>query len=236
MQDWAAKLLDVQETDLKIAKIREQLDQIPAKRKEAETLYADEMNALEAARQKLKGLEVAYRQLENESAAVMEKKRNFLAKTSLIKNNDEYRAALIQIEMCDKAVDDIETRQLELMDDVEQARKDADSCRRTVELAKKRAETVKEDLHSLEQQAMARLEALQAERNTRAAAVDPSLLAQYEHLRKGRTTKPTSPCFVPVIDSVCGRCRMIVTAQFCQDVKKGKLVTCQTCGAMLYAE
>ena len=236
MQEWAAKLLEVQETDLKIAKIREQLDQIPAKRKETEALYADEARSLEGARQAMKNLELAYRQLENESATVAEKKRNFLAKTSLIKNNDEYRAALIQIEMCDKAVDEIETRQLELMDKMEKARADVEACRRTVELAKKRAEAVAEDMQALEQQAKARMETLQAQRSRQAAEVDKSLLERYDHLRQGRNAKATTPCFVPVLDSACGRCRMSVTAQFCQDVRKGKLVICPTCGAMLYAE
>lgn len=236
MQEWVTKLLAVQEIDLKIAKIREQLEQIPAKRQEADSLYADENQAWEKAKQFQKNKEIACRQTETEIATANEKKRNFLAKTTMIKNNDEYKAAMIQIEMCDKTIDDLETKQLLLMDEIEAAKQETENRRKTVELAKKRAEAVKDDLSALENQAKARLETMQSDRDKAAAEVEPALLAQYEHKRSGRNSSQARPCFVPVIDSSCGRCRMNVTAQICQDVRKGKLVICQTCGAMLYAE
>ena len=90
MQDWTHKLLALQDIDLQLAKINEQLAQVPQKQKEAEALFQAESQDYEKVRQQVKQAELALKQLDNQIAMQQDKKRDFQSKTILIKNNDEY--------------------------------------------------------------------------------------------------------------------------------------------------
>ena len=63
-----------------------------------------------------------------------------------------------------------------------------------------------------------------------AAAVEVSLL------RAERAANPLLPWVVTVGNSACGRCHRQLTPQRYIQVKKGELVFCENCGAILYYE
>ena len=115
MQAWVEKLVELQDIDLKIAKLELQLGELPKRQAEAELQYKAEADALAAATNDLKQAEVAAKGIETQITTAREKKRDFQAKTITIKNNDEYRAAILQIEMMDKAIADLEEKQIEAM-------------------------------------------------------------------------------------------------------------------------
>ena len=236
MHDWAIKLLAVQELDIRLAKIAEQMALVPAKQAEADQLFNAESQAFEQAKQRLKEYEVAAKTLENEIAVEQEKKRNFQSKTILIKNNEEYRAALLHIEMCDQVIKNLEDQQLEKMFEIDTLKQDVADRQQEVEQAKKRTQGVKEEYQTLKENCEKQYAQLKIERDQAAAEADPELLRRYTHLRSGRNYNPTQPCLVPIMDGACGRCRMRMTAQICQDTINGKNVACPSCAAMLYAE
>ena len=115
MQAWVEKLVELQDIDLKIAKLELQLGELPKRQAEAELQYKAEADALAAATNDLKQAEVAAKGIETQITTARDKKRDFQAKTITIKNNDEYRAAILQIEMMDKAIADLEEKQIEAM-------------------------------------------------------------------------------------------------------------------------
>jgi len=236
MHDWAIKLLAVQDIDIKMAKTDAQLALVPSKQAEADQLFETENQALEKAKQCLKEAEVAGKNLDNEIVTQQEKKRNFQSKTILIKNNEEYRAALLQIEMCEQVIKNLEDQQLEKMFEIDALKEEVANQQKEVELAKKRAQGVKEEYEVLKGNCEKQLVQLKLEREQAVAEVDPELLRPYTHLRSGRNQNPTQPCLVPIIDGACGRCRMRMTAQTCQDTINGKVVFCPSCAAMIYAE
>ena len=236
MHDWAKKLIMIQEMDIRIAKIAEQLNQVPVKQQEADALYINESKDYEQAKLQLKELEVAAKHLENEIASQAEKKRVFQSKTILIKSNDEYKSALLQIEMCDQVVKNLEDQQLELMFKIETARTDVSNKKQAVEHAKKRAASVKEDLEVLKKTCEEQIAVISQERAAAVPTADPKLMKKYEHQRNGRNNSPLQPCVIPIRDGVCSRCRMCMTPQICQDVAKGKIVFCPSCSGLLYCE
>jgi predicted nucleic acid-binding Zn-ribbon protein len=236
MHDWAIKLLAVQDIDIKMGKTDAQLALVPSKQAEADQLFEAENQTLEKAKLCLKEAEVAGKKLENEIVTQQEKKRNFQSKTILIKSNEEYRAALLQIEMCDQVIKNLEDQQLEKMFEIDALKEEVANQQKEVELAKKRAQSVKEEYEVLKENCEKQLVQLKSEREQAAAEVDPELLRHYTHLRSGRNQNPTHACLVPIIDGACGRCRMRMTAQTCQDTINGKTVFCPSCAAMIYAE
>ena len=86
MQAWVEKLVELQDIDLKIAKLELQLGELPKRQAEAELQYKAEADALAAATNDLKQAEVAAKGIETQITTAREKKRDFQAKTITIKN------------------------------------------------------------------------------------------------------------------------------------------------------
>ena len=240
MHDWVESLLALQELDIRLAKMDEQLRSIPEKRKEAEKQYAAETEALNLAKAAFKEAELAARKYDGEINALLEKKRSFQSKSALIKNNDEYRAALMQIEMCDHAVAALEEKQLEAMMALDGLKETVALREKDLASGKKRAEGMLEDLKTLTANCQAQIDELQAKRPELLKPFaerypDEPYLERYTRLRAGRGN-PTTPCVVPVLDESCGRCRMKITAQLKNDTVNGKLTFCPSCSAMLFWE
>ena len=236
MQEWVGSLLELQALDVKAAKIEELLATIPRQMEEVKTLYQKENEAAEAAKKNVQAVTSRIHDIENEITSVRTQKQNFQSKSALIKNNDEYRAAMLQIELCDKRVSELEDAQLTAMDELEKAQ--ALLKERTISLneAKHRADGVVADLEVRKKNATASLQELMAQRPPLAAAVEPRLLAKYDRLRSSRQNVKTRECVVPIVDRVCERCHMKVTDQAYVSATKGEQVICGSCGAMLYSQ
>ncbi|MFA6816170.1 MAG: C4-type zinc ribbon domain-containing protein [Lentisphaeria bacterium] len=236
MHEWVKKILTVQEFDLKIAKIAEQLRQIPDKIKKSDVLFADETRLLKEAKEKKQSTELKIKKNESDIASQNAKKQDFQAKTTMIKSNDEYRTALLHIEGIEQVIKHLEDAQIELMIENEKNITELKQKKTQVEIAKNRAEDVKKDLLQLEDTCIERAQSLLLKRQEAAKEVDPKLLINYNRIRKGRNADSTRPCVVPVVDEACGRCRLKVTPQTYQDVLNGKEMYCPHCAALLYAE
>ena len=236
MQEWVGSLLELQALDVKAAKIEELLATIPRQMEEVKNLYQAENDAAEAAKKNVQAVTARIHDIENEIASVRTQKGSFQSKSALIKNNDEYRAAMLQIELCDKRISELEDSQILAMDELEQAQ--ALLRERTLSLneAKHRADGVVADLEVRRKNATASLQELTAQRPSLASAVEPRLLAKYDRLRNSRQNVKTRECVVPIVDRVCDRCHMKVTDQAYISATKGEHVICGSCGAMLYAQ
>ena len=236
MHDWARSLVNLQDLDIQIGHLEESLAQIPLKIADAQNLYQAENAEFETAKKNAQDAELVIRAAEKNIAAINEQKRNFQSKTAIIKSNDEYRAALIQIEMCDKQISEAETEMLAGMDKLDELKAVLKEKGDSLAAAKKHAEDVCKTFKEEENQIKAKIAELQAQRPELASKVDEELLSKYERLRTAKRHKPTQAVIVPVNDGCCGRCRIAVTTQVLNNTHKGQVVYCGSCGAMLYYE
>jgi predicted nucleic acid-binding Zn-ribbon protein len=236
MHDWVENLLQVQRIDVRMAKIQAQLDALPRDIGATEELQrADEARLAEAG-QKLIELEKELKKIEMDVEALNAKKSDFQAKSTMIKNNEEYRAALHQIEQCDHQIAKCEDRELELMEALEEARAAKKECASILDVTKKRVAEVQQDFETRRKNSEAALGELAETRAPALSAVERTPASRYERLRMSGRARAGQPVLVPIHDEVCGRCRMNVTAQVRMNALKGMPVNCQNCGAMLYTE
>ena len=235
MVEWVQSLLKLQDLDLEAAKLQAQLATIPIKEEQTKTFYQAEEAAFAAAKKSVQEIELTIRKLEGEITTLKTQKENFQSKTSLIKNNDEYRAALLQIEQCDKAISEAEEKQIIAMDELEAAKTTQTEKDASLKAAKKNAEAEFAKLETEKADCKKQLETLATKRPELAAAVEPTILKRYDRLRTAPNNNQTKPCFVPVDDGTCGRCHLSVTSQDTNDTLKGKVVLCNSCGALLYS-
>ena len=235
MHDWVEKLLILQDKDLRIAKLEEQVTAAPEDKARVSGMLGDAEAAVAATKSKVQEGEKALKLLEMEVDAVRTRMRDFQSKSLMIKSNEDYRAALTQIEGCAKQISDMEDRQLVVMEDIEQARAMLGEKQKELTSARSRVQAMLSDLDVRVKNCRAQLERLEEERTSALRSVDDETAARYERLRtKPKRGRSDSPVFVPIRDDVCGRCHMNVIAQIRMNARKGVDVSCENCGALLY--
>ena len=138
MHDWTEKLLLLQEKDLRIARLEEQLQAVPVEKARASQELQETQVAVTAAQEQVRTEEKAIKVLELDVESTRTKMRDFQSKSAMIKNNEEYRAALTQIEACRQRVSEIEDQELAAMERLDQARRELDRCQKLMAACKQR--------------------------------------------------------------------------------------------------
>lgn len=239
MHEWVQKLLAVQEIDLRLDKLREQTASVPEEQAKVARMLKAEESEVAHAREGLRNVEKELKELELEVDGLRAKKADFQTKSAMIRSNDEYRAALIQIEQCDKLVADIEDRQLQVMERLEAARSQVNAALKRLEATKQRAREMTADLDTRMGNATSQMDKLLGERAPAVVGIGAETIRRYERLRASpaRIGSADRRALVPVRDGVCcDRCRMNLTAQTRMNARKGQPVACENCGTMLYHE
>jgi len=235
MHPWTQALLALQECDARIAKIEARLAAVPAEQAAVQQELTAADAAFAAAKDQVREAEKAVKAVELEVESVRVKMRDFQSKSAMIKNNDDYRAAMHQAETCKHQVSQLEDRVLEQMGAVEAAKIKRAADERKLTEAKQRVLAKAGDIEAATTAATRELERLRQERVPLAAAIDAPVRERYERIWKKRR-HPNERAFVPVRNGACGACNMNLPTQTKVNVAKGKEAVCDTCSRLLYAE
>lgn len=234
MHSWAEHLKKLQSMQLRIASLQVELEKMPEEKRKVEERYASESSALKSAEEALRELELKVRSLDSEIEVIRTKKRDFQAKSALIKSNDEYRAAMLQIEMCDASISSLEDQQLSLMEAMDGQRPVIEERRRELEAAKANAGEVVKSLDARAEEIRKQIATWESRIPEVEAMIAPEYLKEYVRLRSSKLVSKTQPVFVPVMGESCGGCRLRLVLQVQNNARNGKLVFCPACQAMLY--
>jgi predicted nucleic acid-binding Zn-ribbon protein len=147
------------------------------------------------------------------------------------KTNEQYRAFQQEIDFAGQETRKAEDRILELMSQAEPLDRNVKAAESSLAGEKKIVEEEKSQARERTAADQQQIEALKAERAGIIAAMTPSVASNYERIRKGRAGIAISE----VTSSRCGRCNIALRPQFLQDLKKNdKIMTCESCGRILY--
>ncbi len=236
-QDWIVKLLELQEKDLRIIKLQRQVDEVPRRKAAAEEGLRQKAAAVEQTRQKVLQVEKGVKALEMEADALRAKQHDFQSKSTMIRDNDEYRAALHQIEECRGKISRCEDRELELMEELEESRRELAVEKKKLAAEEERTRQSIADLELRQSNCREQIAKLQGERNELAKSVAEDKLQRYERILRSPVGQSGRPPLAPVgTENICGGCHMNVPAQDRINAVNGLLVTCPNCGVMLYHE
>jgi len=147
------------------------------------------------------------------------------------KKNDEYKALAHEIDGCKAAIVTLEDQQLELMERADEVQKEIAAANQTLQEMKKLADSQAAQLSDREQSLKRQLADFESNHDELTAAVEESVLARYQRLRKQRGESSV----VGIEHSVCGGCHMKLPIQIvisCQG--QNELVSCPNCGRILY--
>jgi len=235
MHEWMQNLLRLQEKDLRLAKIEAQVAAVPReKTKATDEIKADEA-LVTAAKEAVRTVEKAIKSAEIDAEELRTKMRDFQSKSAMIKNNEEYKAALHQADACRKLVMQCEDLQIKGMEELERAKRALDLESKKLAAARQRVDEIVADLDTRVRNCQGEIDKLKQERQAFLPGIPADMLKRYDRLRQGRFSAEHRS-FVPIRDGVCDGCHMNVTAQVRVNTIKGQLCSCGNCGRLLYVE
>ena len=220
-------LVALQLKDNVLDAIQKEIDAVPPRIASLQADLENEKRHMNEAKAKIMELEKKKKTKELDVAAKDEAARKHTSQLNDLKSNDAYKAMQAEIEAEKKAAGDIETEILQLMEDIDKAR--AEEKAATAEF--KKTEEFSKKVEAEMSHAKGRFETEKTGRDAVAAAVAPSEMKVYNHIR-GRG-KPDA--VVPIIGGHCGSCQITLTPGLSLEVAKLKtLVTCESCQRILY--
>lgn len=225
-------LLIVQEKDTQITRMKRELISLPEQRE----LITHRLEQFKRKAKEAKQLVLDTEQAIHDTEHEIETKRQLIDKMKIqqgeTRKNDEYQRFNTEIAKAESIIDTLETRALELMDSLENARQKATQ---TIARYKEVRTSVEEELARLERTAektQAALQELIDERNKIASTINPDIVSTYERMSLSKG--------LPVIVSMddrgrCSGCHMELTRGTHLKVQSGKEVAhCENCGRILY--
>lgn len=224
-------LLVLQDRDRKISRVEAELANIGPERLAVDRRTKEAQAALEAAKLKVKQLETERKKLELDVEAQKGKIEKYALQQFQTKKNEEYRALASEIEGCRAAILKLDDQQIEFMEQIERAQKEAQTVSAATQQALKEVEEQKRLLNDKEIRLKKEIETLKADYQQLQNAVDESVRERYIRLRKQKGSNTV----VGISHSVCGGCHMRLPMNVVlQTQAQQEIVSCPNCGRILY--
>lgn len=233
MLDEVRALLILQDRDRRLLALAKDLEKLPQDEARAKAKLAGDEAAVTRAHDAVVDCELRLKRLEldvgtRRTTIVRLKTQQFETR-----KNEEYQAIGHEIIRYEKEADDLETRELELMEEMDGKR----AALKSAEAARAHTRTlIAEDLATIAQR-RERMETERREvtagRDALAAQVPESILPLYQRLMKSKA----GLALAPMHDGKCGGCHMRLIASTVAAVHAGKeIARCEDCGRILYDE
>lgn len=224
-------LLILQDRDRRLLALAKDLEKLPQDEARARAKLAGDEAALKSAHDSLVECELQLKRLELDAETRKTTIQRLKIQQFETRKNEEYQALGHEITRYGKELDDLETRELELMEKMDELRAKQAEAKQ----AKERTETlVAEDLATIStrRQRMEQEKAELIEERKRLAAEAPeALMPLYERLMKTKA----GMALAPLDEGKCGGCHMKLIASTVVGVQTGREVTrCEDCGRILY--
>ena len=231
MLDEVRALLILQDRDRRLMGLAKDLEKLPQDEARAKAKLKNDEAAAARAQEALVACELRLKRVELDVGTRRTTIQRLKIQQFETRKNEEYQALLHEITRYEKEVDDLETKELELMEEI-------DGCRialKTAEAATSHTRTlIEEDLATIlarrERMEKERIE-VETERASLASQVSESGLPLYVRLMKTKA----GLAIAPIDDDKCGGCHMKLIASTIMAVHSGReLARCEDCGRILY--
>jgi hypothetical protein len=233
MLDEIRALLILQDRDRRLLALAKDLEKLPQDEARANAKLAGDEVLVTRAHQAMLDCELRLKRLELDVGTRRTTIQRLKLQQFETRKNEEYQAIGHEIIRYEKDVDDLETRELELMEEMDVVR----SALQAAQATRAHDRTfVEEDLTSITQRRerlLAERRDVTQERDTLASQVSEAILPLYQRLMKSKADLAVAP----LQDGKCGGCHMKLIASTVVAVQSAKeIARCEDCGRILYSE
>lgn len=233
MLDEIRALLVLQDRDRRLLRLGEDLQKLPRDEERARRQLAGDEAALKKAYEALMAAELIVKKHEMDAQTRRTTVIRLKQQQFETRKNEEFQAIAHEITRYEKDLDQLETVELEAMEEVDRLR--AEQATAEAALAKTRA-LVEQDLAKITERGeriRAERAEVAAERERAAAAASEDLLPLYDRLMKTKN----GMALAPLEEGKCQGCHMKLIPSTVVAVQGGKELTrCEDCGRILYIE
>lgn len=226
------RLAALQKNDALSDQWREKIEGVPKMVQAIQDQVEAEKARAASAKEREKTLLLEHKNLELEVAKKDGEINKHGGSLQQVKTNDAYKALLTEIENLKSGKDQVETKILEVMEQIDQEKKHQVEASKSFEATKKELEAEKARLEAEKVQWESELAKTVEARQNLVKDIPESEMKHYELLRR----KKAGVAIVPLSDGTsCGSCRLSATQQVINDLKKGRtFVECERCQRILY--
>lgn len=229
---WATNLKRLQDKDLRIRTLKTKLSLIPNEQIDLKKRAAANRAKVEKAKNDVLNLELQQKQSESRIAAHRETIHKLETQSNMVKKNTEYNAMLQQIADYKQKISDEETAVIELIDKIEEGKKNYRSTAENVNFENSSLKSEFVVLEKLISDIKAEIATLSAEREKLTAPIDADVLKRYESLLQRGSGKPLAV----IQDGICENCHLRVTPQTLNSAMKQLVAFCDNCQHFIYLE
>ncbi|MGN0872319.1 MAG: zinc ribbon domain-containing protein [Victivallales bacterium] len=231
MKKWTSDILTLQKFDMRLRDLEIKYRTIPQEkarmREELEAASAVTRNAKEEQQK----VERAIREMQSSIALLNDKIKKTQTQSTMVKKNTEYQAMLADIEATKEKISGLETREIELYDELESAKKAVLNAEKDYSAAERAVKAELADFDTLVSEIKEEVLKLKADKKRFTTQIDLNVLEIYRRLlesdKKGRPV-------VPIINGSCSNCLLKITPQTMNEAKKGAVIQCDNCSHIIY--